>query len=51
MPNRRLKLAGAPPDSRYEWQASSRSRSLTRRTAWCTFAPAAFCEAVPRVKS
>jgi hypothetical protein len=51
MPNRRLKLAGAPPGGRHEWQASSMTRSLTRRCAWCTFAPAAFCEAVPRVKS
>jgi hypothetical protein len=39
--NRRLKLPGAPPGGRYEWQASSRTRSLTRRTGWCTLAPAA----------
>jgi hypothetical protein len=39
--NRRLKLTGAPPGGRYEWLVLSMTRSLTRRLAWCTFAPAA----------
>jgi hypothetical protein len=39
--NRRLKLTGAPPGRRYEWLVSPRTRSLTRRTRWCTLAPAA----------
>jgi hypothetical protein len=40
-PNRRLKLAGGSAGLRYERLGLSRSRSLTGRTAWCTFAPAA----------
>jgi hypothetical protein len=40
-PNRRLKLTGARAGPRNEWLAGSMTRSLTRRLAWCTFAPAA----------
>jgi hypothetical protein len=41
LPNRRLKLAGASAGRRDERLGLSRTRSLTRRLAWCTFAPAA----------
>jgi hypothetical protein len=41
LPNRRLKLAGAIAGRRIERLRRSRTRSLTRRLAWCTFAPAA----------
>jgi hypothetical protein len=40
-PNRRLKLAGAPAGHGIERLGGSMTKSLTRRLAWCTFAPAA----------
>ena len=40
-PNRRLKLAGASAGRGIERLVLSKTRSLTRRIAWCTFAPAA----------
>jgi hypothetical protein len=39
--DRRLKLTGARAGLSIERLEGSMSRSLTRRPAWCTFAPAA----------